>query len=563
MLRFYYKIIKPRHHIKNFKTSSFILIIIAAFFIIDFVGYKILRDQIILNNENDTKILVSELNHKTNNLLTQLLFEFNTVKPKMIQKHHDVLEYITKQTIPLIEINLQEMHHKINIDEELTQPYNINITTKDLYIANSSLDKELGFDLKFSKSLFDKHKSENILMACPPLFEKSTQSFFSFTDGYVTKNDDEKASLLQISYRFKNRNLELRDIQKSVHNHPAVKELKAFTFGEEGFIHDIILHDYKAYKPDLQEFFITMKDGERIKKRLGNKTLHTERFVLDGVHFKSIDLLSKNVLFTNTHIVFSILIDETDYLNELQKLSLWLIIVSILGLISLLIIFNLRDKEKRLSQQDIFIKASMHEIKTPLSIIILNNDLREMEFGKDDYSNEIDSAIKLLKTSYDDMDFTINKNEFNYPIENIDLQELVEQRVEYFKTIARSKDKHLSTQINSKCVVQSSIIEMTRLIDNNLSNAIKYADNDSTISITLNDNILYFHNLGTPIKDTKLVFEKYFRENNIVGGHGLGLSIISDIAKKYKIKIVLSSNKKEGTTFTYTLKCHTNDISRQ
>ena len=81
------------------------------------------------------------------------------------------------------------------------------------------------------------------------------------------------------------------------------------------------------------------------------------------------------------------------------------------------------------------------------------------------------------------------------------------------------------------------------------------------IVITFDGGTLSFNSYGTLILDTQRVFDKYFRENQIIGGHGLGLNIVSDIAKKYKIEISLTSDEKSGTTFSYKLKCHTNDIS--
>ncbi len=92
-------------------------------------------------------------------------------------------------------------------------------------------------------------------------------------------------------------------------------------------------------------------------------------------------------------------------------------------------------------------------------------------------------------------------------------------------------------------------------------NAIKYSAVGSHIKVVLTNNILSFHNRGEAIENKKKVFQKYFRENTTVGGYGLGLSIIKNIADKYDIRIQLQSDTPNGTTFTYIFKCHTDDIS--
>jgi len=100
-----------------------------------------------------------------------------------------------------------------------------------------------------------------------------------------------------------------------------------------------------------------------------------------------------------------------------------------------------------------------------------------------------------------------------------------------------------------------------RLIDNNLSNAIKYSDAGSEIRVKLEKNRLSFHTQGESIRDTKRIFQKYVRENTTVGGYGLGLSIVFEIAKQYGIEIDLVSDEEKGTVFTYTFICYDNEIT--
>jgi signal transduction histidine kinase len=219
--------------------------------------------------------------------------------------------------------------------------------------------------------------------------------------------------------------------------------------------------------------------------------------------------------------------------------------------IAILFISKIRVKETLLSDQDKFVQSAMHEIKTPLSVITLNNELRQLEFGKDTYSEEIDSALKLLHHSYSSMSFIINKEQLTYPLETLELSKVLKDRIAFFQSIAFANNKMIRSEINSHCKVDMSLIELTRFIDNNLSNAIKYSAAESHIDIVLTDNRLSFHNQGEVIKDTKNIFRKYYRENNTVGGYGLGLSIIEDIAKKFHIEITLTSNTEKGTTFNY------------
>ena len=102
--------------------------------------------------------------------------------------------------------------------------------------------------------------------------------------------------------------------------------------------------------------------------------------------------------------------------------------------------------------------------------------------------------------------------------------------------------------------------DLTRLIDNNISNTIKYSFSDTTIEIEILENkdevTIVFSNKGNSIENTSEIFNRFYRESNVRGGFGLGLNIVKYICDKYDIKIDVKSNENINA-FSYTLKCHT------
>ncbi len=102
-----------------------------------------------------------------------------------------------------------------------------------------------------------------------------------------------------------------------------------------------------------------------------------------------------------------------------------------------------------------------------------------------------------------------------------------------------------------------SEIELQRIIDNNLSNAIKYAKKSTDIQIKLYEKenmiALQFFTHSKKIENTKQIFEAFHQEQTKAGGFGLGLEIVGGICQKENIKIEVDSNE-ELTAFSYYFK---------
>jgi hypothetical protein len=507
--------------------------------------------------EKDTQILFYKVKSDVDAMFSRLLYEYTKQKDILENKHKEVLAYLnSSKNEDLLTLNLEQIHNKINQGFE-KKPYNIYISNKDYVIKNTTYKPDLDFNLSFAKKSFDEHFENNEIGVSTPISEKSSKRFFSYSDSYLSKNKD---GILQVSYNYPETTTQVKTIKRNIETISNIKEAKAFIIVNTGFINDLILKDFASYKPTLEEIENRIKEGKKIDNELKDKVIYTHEFVQDKINYKSIYFSTKSSIFDDTKVIFSLLLDESDYYKKIENINYLMMIITIVGLISIVVITFMRNKELKFSYQDKFIQSAMHELKTPLSIITLNNDLKKEKYGEDEFTNQIDGATKILHKSYEDMEFIIKKEKDEYKIEILDLEEILENRIEYFKIIAIMNNRKLILNINSECQVKISQVELIRLIDNNISNAIKYSTPNSEIEISLEENCLEFKSFGTPIKNPKKIFSKYYRENSVVGGYGLGLNIVKSIAKKYNIEYFVKFDEKNRNIFTYVFKSHFYDI---
>jgi len=292
---------------------------------------------------------------------------------------------------------------------------------------------------------------------------------------------------------------------------------------------------------------------------LNNKVLINE-FVLNQNHYREYNFIKNSLVLNNAQILFSLIFDENEVESKINNINLIIILLILTTFLLIFLLLKIRNKEVMLLNKDMFIKHSIHEIKTPLSIISLNNQLRKKFIGEDEYTHKIDSGIKVLKSSFEDISYLLSKSNIHYDKEILILSEIVEERIKYFESIIHSQGRKIVYSLgNSKVLVSISKVELIRLIDNNISNAIKYSKINSTIIIKIEKCSLNFFTKGKIIINKKNIFKNFVRENRKEDGLGLGLSIVEDICKKYNItKRVIS--EKETNIFEYNFNCHIIDI---
>ncbi|MDY0052283.1 MAG: HAMP domain-containing sensor histidine kinase, partial [Aliarcobacter sp.] len=211
---------------------------------------------------------------------------------------------------------------------------------------------------------------------------------------------------------------------------------------------------------------------------------------------------------------------------------------------------------KRLNQYlDEFLKDAMHELKTPIGVARINVDMLQLRLKNDKNILRIKSALKNMTVIYEDLEYHMQQNAVKDEKRDIDFSLFLAKRIEFFNDLATSKNIILHKSIEENILVNFNEIELYRIIDNNISNAIKYSKDGSAIEIYLekeqNKVKLSFKDEGIGIKDKSKIFERYYRGDKITGGFGIGLSIVKNICLKNKIEIKVDTQVNKGTTFIY------------
>lgn len=217
-------------------------------------------------------------------------------------------------------------------------------------------------------------------------------------------------------------------------------------------------------------------------------------------------------------------------------------------------------KEKEYSQallksQKRFLRYAVHETNTPLAVIMSNIELYEMENGYHPALQNIEAATKNIFGIYDDLSYLTKQDKINYPKQSILLSDFVQSRIDFFDIVANQSHLHFRLIDKSKkmCLYFNET-KLQRIIDNNITNAIKYTHNDNIITIILSQTqtelCFSISSNSKMIEDPEHIFDAYYREDKIQDGLGLGLNLVQNICKSEGVRIALNSSK-ESTSFNY------------
>ena len=226
-------------------------------------------------------------------------------------------------------------------------------------------------------------------------------------------------------------------------------------------------------------------------------------------------------------------------------------------------------------EQKQFVSDASHELKTPLTVILSSSELAAEEQDVQrtkQYVEGIHAESLRMKALVEDM-LTLARTESGTrpETEAVDLSDTVLESVLAFEPVAFESGRELVYDIQPELTVMGSGVQLRRLTDILLDNAVKYAAEGTPIRLLLRQEgrcaALRVENRGETIPAEKLrhIFDRFYRadESRSGGeGFGLGLAIAQSIAQSHGGSIGCASE--EGVTrFIVTLPLQKNETMKR
>lgn len=217
-----------------------------------------------------------------------------------------------------------------------------------------------------------------------------------------------------------------------------------------------------------------------------------------------------------------------------------------------------RFSEEILQSQKEFLRHTIHETNTPLSVMLTSIELLNMSNEKNRHLSKIEAAAKNIFSIYDDLSYLVKKDQVEYPRAAIDIGNYVNSRIDFFSEVAELAKLKFAYSVNAtECFIYFNETKLQRIIDNTITNAIKYTLADELIKVNIVAQggfvDISVESKSKEIQDKEKVFEAFYREEHSRDGFGIGLGLVKSICEEENVTIFLDSND-AVTSFRYRFK---------
>lgn len=263
--------------------------------------------------------------------------------------------------------------------------------------------------------------------------------------------------------------------------------------------------------------------------------------------------LSTNAVPLIVRVNFSIIQKETGIMNGL-----------------IVVLHDITEQEKIERERREFVANVSHELRTPLTT--MRSYLEALTDGawmdKDIApqflqvtQNETERMIRLVNdllvlSKMDSKDYQLRKEWINFP-------KFLDHIIDRFE-MAKEKNVHFSRDyLNEPILVEIDQDKITQVLDNIISNALKYSPSGGTITVklvVLHDSLevkISDQGVGIPKQNIHRIFDRFYRVDKArsrhIGGTGLGLAIAKEMVEAHNGHIWATSIEGKGTTVHFTL----------
>lgn len=263
-----------------------------------------------------------------------------------------------------------------------------------------------------------------------------------------------------------------------------------------------------------------------------------------------------------------IFLDCRRQLDNFQNFLLTTFGVSSIGLLSVFILMVyvsariVKPFSDNYEKQKRFITDAGHELKTPLTIIEADAEVLEMDFGENEWLQDIQGQTKRLADLTNALIVLSRMEEgagrdikIEFP-----LSDIVEEVCHTFQAPAKVQQKHLDSTVEPLISMKGDEKAIRGLVTILLDNAVKYTNENGQISVTLEKkkNRIYLSVFNTTEQISKEqishLFDRFYRtdtsRNSQTGGYGLGLSIAAATVESHKGKIIAETEDEKSLRIT-------------
>ncbi len=201
---------------------------------------------------------------------------------------------------------------------------------------------------------------------------------------------------------------------------------------------------------------------------------------------------------------------------------------------------------------DTFIKHATHDLNTPIAAILSNARILEEKITEPAlhrFVQRITIGAKTLTGLYEDLAY-LNFRPHPPVSKPESIKELIHEQLALLETLIEYKKLSVTTNLSDiKLTVYAD--DFHRLLNNLLTNAIKYNGPKGFILLTLTSEYLSIKDSGIGLSEAEKqkIHTRYWRGESFETGLGIGMEIVVRVCKTYNLTLEIHSTKNQGSEF--------------